>query len=192
MVSFTKGEIRYMAQYITKKQQVQNLLKEIENVITSVNADIAIPILQWTKEKILMDTSEKYRQEKYKTSKLRKFKPRAVKQWEVYGCALGKNVGSEQNGKSRPVIIAQDTSNCMKSPTVLIIPLTAALDKNGNKKRKLDTQIEFSHPKMSKLSYIKVEHARCISKARLTEKMCDLDPGTIKDIKEKVKVVYKI
>ena len=31
MVSFTKGEIRYMAQYITKKQQVQNLLKEIEN-----------------------------------------------------------------------------------------------------------------------------------------------------------------
>ena len=192
MVSFTKGEIRYMAQYITKKQQVQNLLKEIENVITSVNADIAIPILQWTKEKILMDTSEKYRQEKYKTSKLRKFKPRAVKQWEVYGCALGKNVGSEQNGKSRPVIIAQDTSNCMKSPTVLIIPLTAAFDKNGNKKRKLDTQIEFSHPKMSKLSYIKVEHARCISKARLTEKMCDLDPCTIKDIKEKVKVVYKI
>ena len=192
MVSFTKGEIRYMAQYITKKQQVQNLLKEIENVITSVNADIAIPILQWTKEKILMDTSEKYRQEKYKTSKLRKFKPRAVKQWEVYGCALGKNVGSEQNGKSRPVIIAQDTSNCMKSPTVLIIPLTAAFDKNGNKKRKLDTQIEFSHPKMSKLSYIKVEHARCISKARLTEKMCDLDPDTIKDIKEKVKVVYKI
>ena len=50
MVSFTKGEIRYMAQYITKKQQVQNLLKEIENVITSVNADIAIPVLQWTKE----------------------------------------------------------------------------------------------------------------------------------------------
>lgn len=192
MVLFTKGEICYMAQYITKKQQVQNLLKEIENVITSVNADIAIPILQWTKEKILMDTSEKYRQEKYKTAKLRKFKPRAVKQWEIYGCALGKNVGSEQNGKSRPVIIAQDTSNCMKSPTVLIVPLTAALDKNGNKKRKLDTQIEFSHPKMSKLSYIKVEHARCISKARLTEKMCDLDPDTIKDIKEMVKVVYKI
>ena len=181
-----------MAQYITKKQQFQNLLKEIENVITSVNADIAIPILQWTKEKILMDTSEKYRQEKYKTAKLRKFKPRAVKQWEVYGCALGKNVGSEQNGHSRPVIIAQDTSKCMKSPTVLIIPLTAALDKNGNKKRKLDTQIEFSHPKMSKLSYIKVEHARCISKARLTEKMCDLDDDTINEIKKMVKVVYNL
>lgn len=181
-----------MAQYITKKQQVQNLLKEIETVITSVNVDIAIPILQWTKEKILMDTSEKYRQEKYKATKWRKFKPRAVKQWEVYGCALGKNVGSEQNGKSRPVIIAQNTSNCMKSPTVLIIPLTAALDKNGNKKRKLDTQIEFSHPQMSKLSYIKVEHARCISKARLTEKMCDLDDNTIKEIKKMVKMVYNL
>lgn len=80
----------------------------------------------------------------------------------------------------------------MKSPTVLIIPLTAAYDKNGNKKRKLDTQIEFSHPAMSKTSYIKVEHARCISKARLTEKMCDLDEATISDIKEMVKIVYNI
>ena len=80
----------------------------------------------------------------------------------------------------------------MKSPTVLIIPLTAAYDKNGSKKRKLDTQIEFSHPSMSKVSYIKVEHARCISKARLTEKMCDLDADTINDIKKMVKVVYNI
>lgn len=181
-----------MAQYITKKQQVQILLKEIENVITSKNADIAIPILQWTKEKILMATSEKYRQERYEATKWNKFKPRAVKQWEVYGCVLGKNVGSEQNGKSRPVIIAQDTSGCMKSPTVLVIPLTSALDKNGNKKRKLPTQIEFSHPKLSKLSYIKVEHARCISKSRLTEKMCDLDNNTIEDIKKMVKIVYNL
>lgn len=178
--------------YVTKKQQVQSLLKEIENVITSRNVDVAIPILQWTKEKILMDSTEKYRQERFKNTKMRKYKPRAVKQWEVYGCALGKNVGSEQNGKSRPVIIAQDTTKCMKSPTVLIIPLTAALDRNGNKKRKLDTQIEFSHPAMSKLSYIKVEHARCISKARLTEKMCDLDDDTIKDIKDMVKLVYNL
>ena len=58
-----------MAQYVTKKQQVKNLLNEIEKVITSVNADIAIPILQWTKEKILMDSSEKYRQDRYKTTK---------------------------------------------------------------------------------------------------------------------------
>lgn len=181
-----------MSKYITKKQQVQSLLKEIESVITSINADIAIPILQWTKEKILMDSSEKYRQERYKTTKWKKYKPRAVKQWEVYGCALGKNVGSEQNGKSRPVIIVQDTSECMKSPTVLIIPLTAAYDKNGNKKRKLDTQIEFSHPNMSKVSYIKVEHARCISKARLTEKMCDLDDETINNIKEMIKIVCNI
>lgn len=181
-----------MSKYITKKQQVQSLLKEIESVITSINADIAIPILQWTKEKILMDSSEKYRQERYKTTKWKKYKPRAVKQWEVYGCALGKNVGSEQNGKSRPVIIVQDTSKCMKSPTVLIIPLTAAYDKNGNKKRKLDTQIEFSHPNMSKVSYIKVEHARCISKARLTEKMCDLDDETINNIKEMIKIVCNI
>lgn len=181
-----------MAAYITKKQQVQNLLKEIEKVITSANADISIPILQWTKSKILMDSTEKNRQSRYNSTKWRKYRPRAVKQWEVYGCALGRNVGSEQNGKSRPVIIAQDTSKCMQSPTVLVIPLTAAIDKNGNKKKKLFTQIEFSHPNLSKLSYIKVEHARCISKARLTEKMCDLDCNTISDIKDMVKIVYNL
>ena len=179
--------------YVSKKQQVINILTDLENTITPRNADIGINILNWAKEKIILAEKESKRQyylQKDVTNP--RNKPRVVKFGKVYGCNLGKNIGSEQNGKSRPVIIAQDTSNCMKSPTVLIMPLTAAFDKNGNKKRKLDTQIEFSHPKMSKLSYIKVEHARCISKARLTEKMCDLDPDTIKDIKEKVKVVYKI
>lgn len=45
---------------------------------------------------------------------------------------------------------------------------------------------------MSKVSYIKVEHARCIPKARLTEKMCDLDDDTIKYIKDIIKIVYDI
>ena len=39
---------------------------------------------------------------------------------------------------------------------------------------------------------IKVEHARCISKSRLTEKMCDLDENTISEIKEKIKMVYNL
>lgn len=35
-----------MGKYITKKQQVLNLLNDIEATITSRNADIAIPILK--------------------------------------------------------------------------------------------------------------------------------------------------
>lgn len=181
-----------MSAYITKKQQVINLLADIENIVKASNADIAIPILRWTKDKIAMDTIEKERQKGLKETKRKKYIPRAVEQWEVYGCALGKNIGSEQNGTSRPVIIVQDTTKCKRSPTVLVIPLTSAFDKEGNKKRKLETQVEFTHCKLSKLSYIKVEHARCISKARLTEKMCDLDINTINDIKNAIKLVYDI
>ena len=48
-----------MGKYITKKQQVLNLLNDIEATITSRNADIAIPILKWTQEKIRLDTVEK-------------------------------------------------------------------------------------------------------------------------------------
>ena len=183
---------KLMGKYITKKQQVLNLLNDIEATITSRNADIAIPILKWTQEKIRLDTVEKNRHEKYQSTKYRKYRPRAVKQWEVYGCALGKNIGSEQNGVSRPVVIVQDTRESMHSPTVLVAPFTSAYDKDGNKKRKLDTQVEFLNDKMTKASYIKVEHARCISKSRLTEKMCDLDENTISEIKEKIKLVYNL
>lgn len=179
-----------MGHYITKKEQVTNLLKDIENCISRKNADIAIPILNWTKDKILLDTREKTRQERFKATNYKQYRPRAVKQWEVYGCALGKNIGSEQNGISRPVIIVQDTSLCMKSPTVVVIPLTSAYDKNGIKKRQLNTHIEFSHEKMTKTSYIKVEHIRCVSKARLTEKMCELDDDTIQKVKEVMKNMY--
>lgn len=50
---------KLMGKYITKKQQVLNLLNDIEATITSRNADIAIPILKWTQEKIRLDTVEK-------------------------------------------------------------------------------------------------------------------------------------
>lgn len=128
---------KLMGKYITKKQQVLNLLNDIEATITSRNADIAIPILKWTQEKIRLDTVEKNRHEKYQSTKYRKYRPRAVKQWEVYGCALGKNIGSEQNGVSRPVVIVQDTRESMHSPTVLVAPFTSAYDKDGNKKQEI-------------------------------------------------------
>lgn len=178
--------------YVSKQQQVINLLEDVKNTITASNVDIAIPILKWTQEKIVLDTNEKNRQNRLKTTKNRSFVPRAVIQGEIYGCNLGKNIGSEQNGHSRPVIIIQDTRKCIKSPTVMVIPLTDATDKDGNPKRKLNTQIELVHKDLSKKSFIKVEHARCISKARLTEKMGDLEVETLKDIKEMFKTIYKL
>lgn len=114
-------------------------------------------------------------------------KPSVVKFGKVYGCNLGKNIGSEQNGKSRPVVILQ--KNSPNSPTVIVAPLTDAHDANGNLKTIYLTHILVKDPNLTKESIIKLEHIRSVSKNRLTEYMTDLNDnkGVIKEIEEKLK-----
>ena len=150
--------------------------------------DIGINILNWAKEKILLAEKESRRQYYLQKDGTNfKNKPRVVKFGKVYGCNLGKNIGSEQNGKSRPVVVLQkDTPN---SPTVIVAPLTDAHDSNGNLKKLYPSHILVKDPHLTKESIIKLEHIRSVSKNRLTEYMADLnkDEGVIEEIQEKLK-----
>jgi len=179
--------------YISKEEQVKNLLNDLKKSISAKNADIAINILKWTKEKITLDENEKDRQYHYSTNK-NSNNPRVVIRGYVYGANLGKNIGSEQNGHSRPVVIIQETKDNFNSPTIVVAPLTDAHDKNGNIKRLLPSHILINDHKLSKESIIKLEHCRCISKSRLTEFMCNLndDKNIKKEINEKLKYVFCI
>ena len=47
--------------YVSKKQQVINILTDLENTITPRNADIGINILNWAKEKIILAEKESKR-----------------------------------------------------------------------------------------------------------------------------------
>lgn len=177
-----------MAKYITKKQQVKNILSDLENTITTRNVDIGINILNWAKEKIILAEKESRRQYYLqKDATNLKNKPRIVKFGKVYGCNLGKNIGSEQNGKSRPVVVLQ--KNTRNSPTVIVAPLTDAHDTNGNLKNLYPSHILVKDPNLTKESIIKLEHIRSVSKNRLTEYMTDLnkDDGVIEEIQEKLK-----
>lgn len=174
--------------YISKKQQVLNILADLENTITARNVDIGINILNWAKEKIILAEKESKRQYYLqKDDKNPKNKPRVVKFGRVYGCNLGKNIGSEQNGKSRPIVILQKDSP--NSPTVIVAPLTDAHDSNGNLKKLYPTHVLVKDPKLTKESIIKLEHIRSVSKNRLTEYMTDLnnDEGIIEEIEVKLK-----
>ena len=179
--------------YVSKKQQIKNILSDLEDTITARNADIGINILNWAKEKIVLAEKESRRQyflQKDNTNK--RNKPRIVKFGKVYGCNLGKNIGSEQNGKSRPVVILQkDTPN---SPTVIVAPLTDAHDSDGNLKKLFPSHVFVKDPNLTKESIIKLEHIRSISKNRLTEYMTDLnkDDGVIEEIQEKLKYILCI
>lgn len=160
--------------YISKKQQVLNILSDLENTITSRNVDIGINILNWAKEKIILSERESKRQYYLQRDSISsRNKPRVVKFGKVYGCNLGKNIGSEQNGKSRPVIILQKDSP--NSPTVIVAPLTDAHDVNGNLKTIYSTHVLVKDTKLTKESIIKLEHIRSVSKNRLTEYMTDLN-----------------
>ena len=157
--------------YISKKQQVLNILADLQATITSRNVDIGINILNWAKEKIILAEKENKRQyylQKFPTDT--RNKPRVVKYGRVYGCNLGKNVGSEQNGKSRPVIVLQKDSP--NSPTHVLV----------------------QDPNLTKQSIIKLEHMRSISKNRLTEYMTDLSKNNniMQDIEKKLKSMLRI
>ena len=66
--------------YISKKQQIKNILSDLEDTITTRNVDIGINILNWAKEKILLAEKESRRQYfLQKDSTNFKNKPRVVK-----------------------------------------------------------------------------------------------------------------
>ena len=175
-----------MPRHISKRQQVQNLLADIEKAITRDNANIAIPILEWTKDKIDLSYREKVRADRYQATRKTAGKPRFVKRGGVYYANLGKNVGSEQNGY-RPVLVVQQSKANATSPTVIIIPLTDAHDKAGNPKRVLDSHLVITHPNLSKVSMVKAEYARSISKNRLRDFICQLDPSVMDDVDIRIK-----
>lgn len=180
-----------MSKHISKQQQVKNLLKDLESTINRNNVDLALPILEWTKEKIELSFREKTRAAKYNQTKKAQGKPRHVKRGGVYYANLGKNVGSEQNGY-RPVLVVQEKKGNATSPTVIIIPLTDAYDKNGIAKRVLDTHLVVSNPKLSKTSMVKAEYARSISKNRLRDFVCQLDPTTMAEVAIRVKRAFEL
>lgn len=86
------------------------------------------------------------------------------KRGEIWTCELGENIGSEEN-KTRPVIIIQNDTGNLKSPTTIIVPIS-------NRPKKIEV-----HVKIKKSDYI------------LMEDETDQITGTI--LCEQIKVVSK-
>lgn len=165
-----------MAKHVSKQQQVLDLINEIQAQINRQNVDCAIPLLRWTKEKLDLTYTELNRRSS----------PRTVQRGKVYYALLGRNIGSEQNGY-RPVLVVQEKGKNTTSPTVIVVPLTDALDKNGNPKKVYSTHIPVTHPQLSKPSIIKTEYVRSISKNRLRNEICELPDIIMKDVDKKLK-----
>lgn len=178
-----------MPQHITKKEQTNIAINELRTSVSSNNVDIALPLIKWTLGKIKLSFEEKTRQKIYNNTNKKAGLPRAVNRGVIYYANLGKNIGSEQNGTARPVLVVQNQSFNITSTTVLAIPLTDFLDKNGNPKRLLGTHVDIEHDLLDKKSIIKVEHLRSISKNRLKAPICDIGTEKMAEIDDKIKLV---
>lgn len=180
-----------MSRHFSKKEKVQDLLNDIQTSINRTNVDLALPILEWTFQKIALAHNEKIRAKHYVSSGKKLSPPRFVTRGKVYYAYLGRNIGSEQNGY-RPVLVVQNKKANSTSPTVIIVPLTDLLDRHGNPKRLQPTHAVIRHPQLKKPSIAKTEFVRSISKNRLLDEICLIDPDTLAEVEEKMKIALQL
>lgn len=100
-----------------------------------------------------------------------------VKRGELYYADLSPVIGSEQGG-IRPVLIVQNNIGNKYSPTVIAAAITSQLNK-----AKLPTHIELSQASgLPKDSVVLLEQIRTIDKARLQDKIGEVNDETMKRV----------
>ena len=103
-----------------------------------------------------------------------------VRRGDIFYADLRPVIGSEQGGV-RPVLIVQNDTGNMHSPTVIIAAITSS-----QTKAKLPTHVEIDSQKydMIKDSVILLEQLRTIDKTRLKDKVCHLDNEIISKVNQ--------
>ena len=101
-----------------------------------------------------------------------------IKRGEIYYADLSPVVGSEQGGV-RPVLIIQNNTGNLYSPTVIASAITSQLTK-----ARLPTHIELREGQygLQKDSVILLEQIRTIDKRRLQERLGALKPDILQRV----------
>ena len=108
-------------------------------------------------------------------------KPRGkiIHMCEVYWCALGENIGDEENGKgdafTRPVLIIKKFNNHM----FWVIPLST-------KQKKFDFYFNYTDPNNQKVSAI-LAQMKLLSVKRLKRKLYDIPNKLFDEMRQKLK-----
>ena len=95
---------------------------------------------------------------------------------EVYYADLNPIIGCEQGG-CRPVIIVQNNTGNLYSPTTIIVPVTAR-----KRKKALPTHIKVKGAGLPKKSIALLEQLRTIDKSRLKEKIGEITRTSLNKI----------
>lgn len=113
---------------------------------------------------------------------------RQVFRGEIYYANLSGAIGSEQQGH-RPVLIVQNNTGNVHSPTVMVLPITKKLDIISPQPTHIDIKnfcgLEYD-------STILAEQIRTIDKSRLGAKIGNLPYKMIKDVDEAMRIAQGI
>lgn len=105
-----------------------------------------------------------------------------AKRGDIYYANLSNSIGSEQGG-IRPVLVVQNDTANQYSPTLIVVPITAA------KKRRMPVHVPiFSSGGLSRNSIVLAEQIRTIDRSRLLEYVGSLDVGLMKNVDDALKI----
>ena len=133
--------------------------------------------LEWLKNKLYLD------------SNAQNAKKRIVKRGEVYSCFLGQGIGSEEC-KERPCLIIQNDAANVKSPNVIVAPITHTTSD-------LDVVVPIAN-QLNELGEIILNgnvllgNIVCVSKARLGNYISKLPPGEMWKVDEAISISIDI
>lgn len=107
-----------------------------------------------------------------------------VARGEIYFAELNPVQGSEQGG-TRPVLVVQNDVGNTYSPTTIVLAITSQLNK-----ARLPTHVAVpAHESgLARDSVILAEQVRTIDKSRLRQRVCRLEPRTMRRIESAMAV----
>lgn len=108
----------------------------------------------------------------------------SVKRGDIYYADLRPVIGSEQGG-IRPVLVIQNDTGNLHSPTVIVAAITSKLHKT-----QLPTHIHLDSRQceLIKDSVILLEQIRTIDKQRLKSQVCHLDEEMMEKVDRALKI----
>lgn len=103
---------------------------------------------------------------------------------EVWWVGLSPARGRGQGGRRPGLVVSVDEFNQGPADLVVLVPLTT-------KRKGVPFHVEISPPEggVDRLSYVKCEDLRTVSKARLAERLGSVDVATVAQVEDRLRIL---
>ncbi len=103
---------------------------------------------------------------------------------EIWWVDLSPGRGREQGGRRPGLVVSVDAFNHGPADLVVVVPLTT-------KRKGIPFHVEIDPPEggVDRLSYVKCEDVRTVSKERLAERLGSVDAATVAQVEDRLRIL---